>query len=64
MIDLLLYVVILCLVFGLIWWSLSIVPLPGPFDRIAQVVLVVIFVICIIIILMGLVGSSPGLRRF
>jgi hypothetical protein len=64
MIDLLLYVVILCLVFGLIWWILTQVPLPSPFARIAQVVLVVIFVICIIYILMGLVGSSPGLRRF
>lgn len=53
MIDLLLYVLILLVVFGGIWYVLTLLPLPAPFGLIAQVVIGVIFVVFLISLLMG-----------
>ena len=48
------------IVLGLIFWILSLIPLPDPFGRIVQVVLVVIVAIWLIYILAGLIPSGPG----
>lgn len=54
---------VLVLVFGLIWWLVtSVIPLPAPFAKVAQVLIVVIF----ILVLLGAVFGGidlPTLRR-
>lgn len=52
LINLLIFVVIL----GLVYWVISIVPLPPPFRLVVQV----IFAIIAIIMLLGFVGWVPG----
>lgn len=49
-------------VFGLIWWAISMLPLPAP---VAQMVRV-LFVILLILIILSVVGIIPGnyLPRF
>jgi multisubunit Na+/H+ antiporter MnhE subunit len=61
MLELLLSLVIFALILGVLWWIVSILPLPEPFPRILQVVIVVIAVIYLIYFLMGLIGSGPRL---
>ena len=51
---------ILCLIFGVIWWVLTLIPLPAPFGRVAQVVLAVIFLIVLIYMLLPLAGGFGG----
>ena len=58
MISLLVYVLVMCIVFGLIWWILSVIPLPAPFGQVARVVVVVIFCIILIYMLLGLAGTG------
>ena len=53
------------IVLGLIFWILSLIPLPDPFSRIVRVVLVVIVAIWLIYILAGLIPGpfyGPRLR--
>jgi heme A synthase len=52
LISLLVFVIVA----GLIWWLLSMLPIPDPFKK---VVLVIFIVICIIYLL-GFVGYMPG----
>jgi hypothetical protein len=59
MIDLLIYLLVLCLIFGLIFWVIRQIPLPAPFASIAIAVIGVIF---IIILLSMLVGGAPPFR--
>jgi|KBSMisStandDraft_5_1062788.scaffolds.fasta_scaffold03443_3 hypothetical protein len=56
MIDLLIYLLVLCLIFGLIFWVIRQLPLPAPF---ASIAIAVTGVICIIILLSMLVGGPP-----
>ena len=56
MIDFLVYLVILCIVFGLIYYIVSLLPLPAPFKNVALVVIAVIF---LLIILSALLGGLP-----
>jgi hypothetical protein len=60
MLSLLVTILIMCLVFGLIYWILSIVPLPSPFAQIARVVVAVIFAIWLIYLLLGVTGVGLG----
>jgi hypothetical protein len=52
---------ILIIVFGLLYWCVTLLPLPAPFKQIALVVLILI---CIIFLLnsLGVVGSGPIIR--
>lgn len=56
LLAILINVVILCLVFGLIYFIVGKLPLPDPFKQIA---LVVILVIALIVLLLMLVGQVP-----
>lgn len=47
---------ILVIVFGLLYWALTLLPLPQPFRNIALVILILIF----ILVLLGMVGVLPG----
>jgi len=59
MIQFLVSFLILVLVLGAIWYIISLLPLPSPFDQIIRVVFVVITVILVIYMLLGLVGQQP-----
>lgn len=63
MIDQLVNLLVLVLIFGLIWWIFtSLVPIPAPFMRVAQVIVAVIFVLLLLGIFFG--GYHvPILRR-
>jgi hypothetical protein len=53
-INLLVTLLVLVLVFGLIWWLFtSIVTLPAPFAKVAQVLIAVIFIVLLLGIVFG-----------
>lgn len=60
MIELLIWVLILCVVFGLVYYIVTLLPLPDPFRTIAVIVMLLIF---LLVILSSLTGYMP-LPRF
>jgi hypothetical protein len=56
MISILVSILVMCIVLGLIWWILSVIPLPAPFGQIARVVCVVIFCIWLIYLILPFAG--------
>ena len=47
-ISLLVTILILCIVFSLIWWILSMIPMPAPFAQVARVCVAVIFLLIVL----------------
>ena len=60
MLSVLVTILIMCLIFGLIWWVITLIPLPPPFAQVARVVIAVIFCIWIIYLLLPLAGMGAG----
>jgi hypothetical protein len=60
MLGLLVTILVMCIIFGLIWWIISVIPLPPPFARIAQVVCVVLFCLWLIYLILPLAGGGFG----
>jgi hypothetical protein len=58
MISLLIYLLIVCVVIGVIWWVCDALPVPPPLNKLLKVVSVVIGCIIIILALLGLTGSD------
>ena len=58
MIGTLIYLLVLCLVLGVIWWIIGQIALPPPIRQIVTIVFVVIAVIVLIYFLLGLVGDG------
>jgi hypothetical protein len=56
MLSLLVTILVMCLIFGLIWWILSLIPLPAPFGQVARVVCAIIFVIWLLYLLLPFAG--------
>lgn len=54
--DAIINLVVYLVVFGLIWWLISLLPLPAP---VAQVVRV-LFIIMLILIVLSVFGILPG----
>jgi hypothetical protein len=59
MIDFLIYLLILLIVFGLLYYIIMLLPLPEPFKKIAQVVVLVLF---LLVVLSGFLGLLPPPR--
>jgi hypothetical protein len=57
MISLLVSLLILCLIFGVAWWVLSLIPMPPPFKTVAQVVIAIIFLLVLIAWLAPSIGG-------
>jgi uncharacterized membrane protein (DUF106 family) len=57
-------ILVVCIIFALIWWILTQIPLPAPFAQIVRVVVVVIFCIWLIYELLPMAGglSHPLIR--
>jgi hypothetical protein len=64
MIDTLVYLLILCVIFGVIYYVLTLLPLPAPFGLIVQVILALVMVLFLLDILLGgrWVGLGPPRR--
>jgi hypothetical protein len=62
LLTLLIYFLVLLLVFGLIWWVLTQIPLPPPIGKMAQVVVVVIFALILIFLLLSVIGVGPNVQ--
>jgi len=55
MIDLLIWIIVLCLIFGLIYWAMGILPIPAPFKNVALVALIVILILILLSAVTGIV---------
>jgi len=60
-INLLVSLLILAIVAGLLWWAITMLPLPAPFAQIVRVVFVLIIVLVLLGVLFGNV-QVPVLR--
>jgi asparagine N-glycosylation enzyme membrane subunit Stt3 len=56
MISLLIWVLIVLLIFGAIFYAVRTIPIDQPFKNIAYIIILVLF----IIVLLGLLGLVPG----
>ena len=63
MLGLLVSILVACIVFSLIWWIVTVLPLPPPFAQIARVIVVVIFCLILIYMLLPLAAGFGGLRH-
>ena len=61
MISVLVTILVLCLIFGLIWWIITLIPLPAPFGQVARVVVAVLFLLIVLYELLPLI-NHPMLR--
>jgi hypothetical protein len=60
MIELLIYIVVLCLIFGLIYYAITLMPLPDPFKNIAMIVILLVF----ILVLLGIIFGGVNLPKW
>ncbi len=61
-VQMLVYLIVAGLIFGLLWWLIGYCGLPAPFDRVARVVLAVLAVLVLIGLLLTFVGGQPIFR--
>jgi hypothetical protein len=54
-------ILVMVIVMGLVYWIVSVLPLPDPFKRIA---LVIIMVICLLYLLSMIFGMAPAFPAF
>lgn len=59
MITFLITLLVVVIILGLLYWVSQQIPLPPPFGRIVQVVIVVIGVLIIVFMLLNLIGYMP-----
>lgn len=57
LVGMLVWIIVIGLIFYLLWWLISYVGLPQPFDKIARIIIAVVAVIIIINFLLTLAGS-------
>lgn len=63
LIPLVVQLVILALFFWLVWWALSQIPLPEPFNTVIRVVMVLIVFLVVASMLLGIFPSGHRLLR-
>lgn len=57
LISVLVWIIVAGLIFWLLWWLISYVGLPEPFNKVARVILAVVAVLFLINMLLGLTGT-------
>jgi hypothetical protein len=62
MIHILIYILIAVLVMGLIWYVLTLLPLPAPFAMILRVVFLIICILVIVNAFEPFIGTGTGMR--
>ncbi len=63
MLEVLVQFVVLIIVLGLLYWVLTLLPLPEPLKQIVIMVTIIIFVLWLISVLLGYAPSPPVRRR-
>lgn len=63
MIHLLIYLLVVGVVIGLIWYVCDALPIPQPLNKIIKVVSMVVGCIIVILALLQIAGMGPGLPR-
>ena len=59
MLSLLISLLILLVIFAVVWWILSMIPVPPPFVWIVRVIFAIIFLICLVELLTGGLSFGP-----
>lgn len=59
MLDILITLLIYCAILGVVWWIISVIPFPPPF----QIIVKVVFGLTALFMLLSLVGVLPGMRH-
>jgi hypothetical protein len=62
MLSTLVYLLVVCVVIGVIWWVADYLPVPEPLNKLLKIVSIIVGVIIIIYALLGLAGMAPALR--
>lgn len=62
MFSLLVYLLVVFIVLGFVWWAIGALGIPEPLARIARVILILIALIFAIYLLLSLVGQAPPLH--
>jgi preprotein translocase subunit SecE len=65
MIGTLIYVLVVCIIIGLVFWIADYLPVPEPLNKLLKIVAIVIGVLIIIYALLslgGMSGSLPSLK--
>jgi len=55
-------VLVMIIILGLIYWVISILPIPDPFRQIALVIIVVVCLLYLLGMLFGMAGPLPVFR--
>ena len=63
MVGMLIYVLVIALVVGIIWWLADYLPIPEPLNKLVKIVSIVIAAIAIIYILLQLGDGSVRIPR-
>jgi preprotein translocase subunit SecE len=61
MIGTLIYVLVVCIIIGLVFWIADYLPVPEPLNKLLKIVAIVIGVLIIIYALLSLGGMGGGL---
>ena len=61
LVHLLIWLVVLGLIFWLIWWFISYIGLPEPFNKVARVLIGLVAFVILIYLLLGILGPFPRL---
>jgi hypothetical protein len=61
MIGTLVYLLVVCVIIGLVWWIVDYLPVPEPLNKLIKVVTIVIGAIIIIYALLSIAGVGGGL---
>ena len=59
MVGLLISLIVLCIVFGVLYYIIGLIPLPAPFGTIALLLLALVFLLVVFSYVLPLVGFSP-----
>ena len=57
MVSLLITIIILGLIFAVIWWAITQIPMPAPFGMVVRVIFALVVVVVLLGILMGGIGD-------
>ena len=55
---------VMVIILGLVYWVVTLFPLPEPFKQIAMVIVVVICLLYLLSILFGIAGPFPAFQHY
>lgn len=61
LISLIVYLIVVGLIFGLVWWFLGVLAIPEPFGKIVRILVALIAFLIVLSVLLQLLGVHTGL---